>query len=446
VTTGIIIAAPASGSGKTVLTLGLLRLLTRMGASVASAKVGPDYIDPAFHGAATGRACLNLDTWAMRGQTLASAISELSANAELIICEGVMGLFDGATARTGSTADLAALTGWPVVLVIDVRAQAASAAAVIRGFASHRTDVRVAGAIFNRVGSQRHASVIEDACSQTIPEVTRLGSIPRDEHLRLPERHLGLVQAGEHPDLLSFLDRAADLVAETVDVDTLRALASPWRGQAENIANETIAPPIPPIGQRLAVARDAAFSFAYPLSLNRWRAAGAEVIPFSPLANEPPDPCADAVYLPGGYPELHAGQLAGNDVFLSGLRNAAGNGAAVFGECGGYMVLGNGLMDAKGSPHAMAGLLPLVTSFADRGLHLGYRQASLVSDGPLGLSGTSFRGHEFHYARTVEEGPGEALFTCADAIGTELGPTGLIRGRVFGSFVHLIDQDAPGSI
>lgn len=444
--TGIIIAAPSSGSGKTVLTLGLLRLLSRTGEAVASAKVGPDYIDPAFHSAATGRACLNLDPWAMRRQTIATAISELLADSELILCEGVMGLFDGATARTGSTADLAALTGWPVILVVDVRAQAASAAAVVRGFATHRAGVRVAGVIFNRVGSKRHASVIEDACSEVIPNVTRLGSIPRAENFSLPERHLGLVQAGEHPDLLSFLDRAADLVAETVDIEALRSLAKPWRNPDPVIENDTLDPPIPPLGQRIAVARDAAFSFAYPLSLDRWHAAGVEVIPFSPLANDAPDRGADAVYLPGGYPELHAGQLAGNNVFLSGVRKAADNGAAVLGECGGYMALGEGLIDAGGQRHVMAGLLPLVTSFADRGLHLGYRRATLVSDGPLGPAGTSFRGHEFHYARTVEEGPGEPLFTCEDAIGTEMGPMGLVHGRVLGSFVHLIDRELAGPV
>jgi cobyrinic acid a,c-diamide synthase len=436
---GLIVAAPASGSGKTVITLGLIRHLARSGTAVASAKAGPDYIDPAFHAAASGRPCFNLDPWAMRRETLAGIVRMLDADAEIIVCEGVMGLFDGATATAGSTADIAAAGGWPVILVVDAHAQAASAAAVVRGFAGHRSDVTVAGVIVNRIGSSRHADVVREACAATMPQVPVLGCLPRAVDLALPERHLGLIQATEHPDLPAFLGRAADLVRDHVDIPRLCRLARPWR---EDGAGAGAAAALPPLGQRIAIADDDAFAFRYPHVVDGWRRAGAELQFFSPLADQAPPAEADAVYLPGGYPELHAGRLAGNTVFLQGLRAAAGRGATVFGECGGYMVLGDGLIDGDGQRHAMAGLLPLETSFADRRLHLGYRRATLAVSGPLGAAGVRYRGHEFHYARTVRTGPGPALFTCADATGTPLGPTGHSRNRVFASFVHLIDREA----
>jgi cobyrinic acid a,c-diamide synthase len=437
VTPGLIVAAPASGSGKTVFTLGLLRHLARSGHAVASAKVGPDYIDPAFHTAATGRSCLNLDPWAMRSATLAAAVTALSGEAEIIVCEGVMGLFDGATVHEGSTADLAVSGGWPVVLVVDAGAQAASAAAVVRGFATHRPQVRVAAVVFNRVGSDRHAEILREACHLAVPEVPVLGCVPTAEGLALPERHLGLVQAVEHPDLETFLDRAASMIAEHTDVAAIIALARQWCTPLE----ASTGVPIAPLGQRIAVADDAAFSFRYPLTLTGWRTAGAEILPFSPLADEAAATVADAVYLPGGYPELYAGRIAASHRFLGGLRRAADRGAAILGECGGYMVLGDGLVDAQGNHHAMAGLLPLETSFAERRLHLGYRRARIAVDCPLGKAGQFFRGHEFHYARILREGPGRPLFGCADAGRRDLGGTGTLVGRTMGSFIHLIDRE-----
>ena len=435
---GLIVAAPASGSGKTVFTLGLLHHLARNGIAVASAKAGPDYIDPAFHSAASGRPCLNLDPWAMAPATIGAACTRLAAAADVIVCEGVMGLFDGATAEAGSTVDLAALTGWPVVLVIDVRGQAASAAAVVRGFATHRPDVQVAAVVFNRVGSERHVETLCQASAKFVPGVPVLGCLPRLADLDLPERHLGLVQAGEHPDLRAFLERAAAHVGDNVDTGALLRLARPWAVDGGSVV------PIPPPGQRIAMTDDGAFGFRYPLIIDGWRHAGAEILPFSPLADEEPDAHADAVYLAGGYPELHAGRLAGNRRFLGGLGRAAKHGATVFGECGGYMVLGRGIVDAEGRRHGMAGLLALETSFAARHLHLGYRRAVLAGDCVFGPAGTAFRGHEFHYATVVEEGPGTPLFACRDAAGRERGSTGLRDGTVMGSFVHLIDGEAHG--
>lgn len=441
-TRGLILASCASGGGKTVLTLACLRRLTKAGMRVAAAKTGPDYIDAAFHSAASRRACVNLDTWAMRPATLAGLVRRLGADAELILCEGVMGLFDGAASGGGATADLAAETGWPVVLVVDVSGQGASAAAAVRGFAGHRGDITVAGVIFNRVGSPRHEAILRASMAASLPEIPVLGCVPRIAELSLPARHLGLVQAGEHPRLEGFFDGAARTLAHHIDIAALMDLARPSRLGGEGDVSAPAPVLIPPLGQRIAVARDEAFAFAYGAVLDGWRAAGAEIFFFSPLADEAPErgEGVDAVYLPGGYPELHAGRIAANRRFLAGLREAAGGGAKIFAECGGYMVLGEELTDAEGRRHAMAGLLPLTTSFAERGLHLGYREVRLEAASPLGEAGTSFRGHEFHYAGILTEPADNALFTCRDAGGESLGAAGLRAGTVCGSFIHLIDQ------
>ena len=433
---GLIVAAASSGAGKTTVTLGLLRHLARTGMRVASAKMGPDYIDREFHAAAGGRVCLNLDPWAMRTETLAGTVAAVEAGADFVICEGVMGLFDGiGVAGDGSTATLAELTGWPVVVVLDVRGQSATAAAVLAGLARHRPGLRVAGVILNRVGSPSHGETVAEACRRALPEVAVLGSIPRSAGLERPERHLGLVQAREQADLVAFLDRAADAVAGAIDLPALATLARPaMLGPAPPPS------PLPPLGQRIAVADDLAFAFAYPAMLDGWRRAGAEVIPFSPLAGEAPAGDADAVFLPGGYPELHAGRLAAASGWRDGLVAAAARGAAIYGECGGYMALGQGLVDASGARHPMAGLLPVETSFASRKLHLGYRRIRSREATPLGPAGTRFRGHEFHYATVGEEAPGAVLFDAEDAAGRTIGAAGRRQGTVFGSFLHLIDR------
>ncbi len=433
---GFIIAAPSSGSGKTVLTLGILRALKNKGISVSSAKVGPDYIDPAFHTAATGRQCLNLDPWAMRDVVRQQNLSRVSAASDLIVCEGVMGLFDGATATTGSTADVAAWSGWPVILVVDVRAQAASAAAIVRGFESHRNDVTLAGVIFNKTGSERHAQTLRDAMADSLPRIPVLGMMPRMDELALPSRHLGLVQASEHAELEAFLETAAHHVASHVDMDGLQQVASP----AVRHDSSGTAVALNPMGQRIAVASDTAFAFCYDHVLQGWRDAGVELTQFSPLANEGPPDDADAVYLPGGYPELFGPQLASAETFLSTMRRAANRGSAVYGECGGYMVLGNTIVDADGNSHRMTGLLPLETSFAERSLHLGYRRVNTCADSPLGPKGCAFTGHEFHYARATSENPDIALFQAFDSSSTDLGAMGMVVGNIAGSFFHLIDQ------
>jgi len=430
---GLIIAAPSSGCGKTVVTLALLRHLSDSGLPVGSFKVGPDYIDPAFHAAATGQPCRNLDPWGMRPQTLNATLDAVAQGAGLVIGEGVMGLFDGAVGEAGSTADLAAGLGLPVVLVVDVGAQAASAGALVRGFVNHRADVRVMGIIFNRVGGAAHAETLREACRPL--GVPVLGMVPWTDDLTLPERHLGLVQAAETGDLETFLASAAEIVGRHVDIGELHRLAVPVA-----VADGINAPPIAPLGQRTAVARDAAFAFIYDHVLEGWRNAGCEILTFSPLAGESVPDGADAVYLPGGYPELHAGVIAVNQAFLDDLRDIAARQLPIYGECGGYMVLGEALIDAAGVRHPMAGLLPVVTSFAERRMHIGYRMLTVATESPLGSHATAFRGHEFHFAGIVTEDTSAPLFQASDVRDGNEAPMGCVRGSVMGSFAHLIDR------
>ena len=439
---GLVIAAPRSGAGKTTVTLGLLRALRRRGRAVQPFKCGPDYIDPAFHEIAAGRPSYNLDTWAMDAGLIATLAATASTDADIAVAEGVMGLFDGAAARgrsgSGTTADLAALLGWPVVLVLDVTGQTETAAAVALGCARYRDDVDIAGVILNRVASQRHLSLIAPAFERI--KLPVFGAMLRENGIALPERHLGLVQAREIATIEQRLDRLADLIDAAIDVDTIRQSARPAKllPTAGNERSSESRHHLPPPGQRIALAQDLAFSFMYPHLLRQWRNAGAEIIPFSPLADEAPDPAADAVWLPGGYPELHAGTLASAHVFRAGLRNLAERSVPIHGECGGYMVLGQGLEDADGHKHEMTGLLGLETSFAKRKLHLGYRRARLQVACSLGAEGTEVFGHEFHYAGTVST-MGQSLVDCTDASGAEVPEQGVRQGSTTGTFFHLID-------
>jgi cobyrinic acid a,c-diamide synthase len=420
---GLVIAAPASRSGKTVMTLGLLRALRNRGVRVASAKAGPDYIDPRFHEAATGRPCFNLDLWAMGGKRVATYLDHLARDADLVIIEGVMGLFDGPESGAGSTADLAAELNLPVALVVDCASMGQSAGAMIRGFDQPEP---AAAIILNRVAGARHERIVKDA----IADPGRIvGAIPRTDALALPSRHLGLVQASEHDELETFLEDAARIVSVSSDLEALLRKTRPIPSL------DIPAPPFPPLGQRIAIARDRAFAFSYPHLLHDWTRGGAEVVPFSPLSDEGPDEAADAIYLPGGYPELCAERLSRNRGFIDGVRRAASAGALVYGECGGFMALGDYLIDREGVRHSMAGLLPGGTSFRDPKLQLGYR--SFRHSSPLPFP-ASLRGHEFHYSRLDGNGDAEPLFEASNTRGDRLGPMGAKRGRVMGSYAHII--------
>lgn len=430
---GLLISAPASGTGKTTLMLGLLRAFADQGVAVQPFKSGPDYIDPGFHRVAAGRASVNLDSWAM-GQGLLSHLLHAATGADLVLAEGSMGLFDGVAcpgeSGSGASADIAALTGWPVVLVLDVSGQAQSAAAGALGFAAMRADVKLAGVVLNRVASPRHEALVRAGMRDA--GITVLGALPRRASIEMPERHLGLVQAQEHHALDDILSEAATFIAGHVDLPRLRAAA-----RAHSLPPAGSHAATPP-GQRIALAQDAAFSFVYPHVLDSWRAAGAEIVPFSPLADQAPDPGADICWLPGGYPELHAGQLAAASQFQTGLQSFARS-RPVHGECGGYMAMGAALIDKDGLRHRMAGLLGLVTSYQKRKMHLGYRLADLRTPLPGHTTAARLRGHEFHYS-TILDQPDAPLARVFDANGAEVAETGSRRGHATGTFFHMIAE------
>jgi cobyrinic acid a,c-diamide synthase len=430
----LMLAAPRSGSGKTTVTLGLLRAFRRQGIRVVGVKSGPDYIDPAFHAVASGREGLNLDSWSMPPSLVAALAARAAEGSDLLLCEASMGLFDGVPAppgRTGASADVAAALGMPVVLVLDVSGQAQSAAAVLKGCASYDPRIRIVGVILNRVGSPRHRRLAGEAIeAQGVPI---LGALPRLDDLALPERHLGLVQAVETDRLDARLDRIGDRIAEHIDLHALRACAAPLGASNDAPAPIALAPP----GQRIALASDSAFSFIYPHLLSDWRAAGAQIRFFSPLADEAPPEDCDFCWLPGGYPELHAARLATASHFMGGMRSFAST-RPVHGECGGYMALGASLTDASGARHAMAGLLGVETSFARRKMTLGYREISLAADCALGPLGARFRGHEFHYSTLAGDGADAPFALAGDAYGATPAPSGSRRGLVTGSYFHVI--------
>lgn len=435
---GVIIAAPRSGSGKTSVTIGLLRALKRRGIVARGVKSGPDYIDPGFHRAASGLSGMNLDSWVMAPDLLDTLGITAARDSEYLIIESAMGLFDGIEAgagRRGSASDLAARYGWPVVLVLDVSGQSQTAAVIAKGFATFDPSVRVAGVVLNQVASERHHAQAAAAIERA--GVPVLGSIRRNPDMALPERHLGLVQAEEIGALEAFIDRLADVMEASLDIDAILRAATPAT-PATFAGNARIA--IAPPGQRIAVARDAAFSFLYPHLLWQWREAGAEIVPFSPLADEGPDPSCNVCWLPGGYPELHAGRLAAAERFLEATRAFAAV-APVHGECGGFMVLGEAIEDADGDRHKMLGLLGHTTSFARRRMNLGYRRARLLGDCPIGRSGTWLRGHEFHYATLVVPGDDAPLAELCDGLDNPLGMSGARRLRVSGTFFHAMAAD-----
>lgn len=427
---GILVSAPNSGAGKTVITLAIMRAMQDMGVDVAPAKAGPDFIDPAYHHAATGLESYNLDCWSMRRGIVKSLACNLTKGEKRLVVEGMMGLFDGAIDGTGSSADLAKCLDLPVLFVIDATNQSHSVAALVKGFANFMPGLRLAGIILNKVGSSRHETMLRQALEPI--GVPVLGAVYRNAGLILPSRHLGLVQACEDQNIQSFISNAARIIRQSIDIAQIIALSK----MDENALIVDPVSQIPPLGQRIAVSRDDAFRFAYPHLLDGWRKSGAELSFFSPLADETPDKYADAVYLCGGYPELFAEQLAATRNFKKSLTTLAQKGTCIYGECGGYMTLGKTIEDANGNQHPMLGLLPVKTSFKQKKLHLGYRRVEPANNF---FYRQTMRGHEFHYASIVEEKGGSPLFKAYDSVGVFLGNRGVRVNNIAGSFVHLID-------
>jgi cobyrinic acid a,c-diamide synthase len=443
----LIIAAPASGSGKTTVTLALLAALRRRGLAVAPFKVGPDFIDPGHHAVVCGRPSRNLDGWMCGESGVREAFARGCAGAGMAVVEGVMGLFDGAAGDSdaGSTAEIARWLGGRLLLVVDTRSQARSAAALVQGFSRFDPRLDFAGVIFNRVGSARHAELLRAALASVPGLPPLLGCLPREEALALPERHLGLVTAGDAVPNEAFYDRLADWLERHVDVDLLLSLPPLVKGGRGGFEPDEIPlnPPLPK-GEaktrvRIAVARDEAFCFCYPENLELLAEAGAEIVPFSPL-RDPALPAGIAgLYLPGGYPELHAGRLAQNESLLREIREAADSGLPIYAECGGFMLLAESIDERP-----MAGVFPARALMLTKRKALGYRQVTFTRDTILGPAGTVARGHEFHYSETVMP-PGIArVYHLTRADGTGLDDEGFVSGNVLASYVHLHFGSNPG--
>ncbi len=426
---GFMIAAPKSASGKTTITLGLLTALRHRNINVRAAKSGPDYIDPAFHAIATQNTSFNLDSWAMPFPLLDHLLNSSTENADLFIIESSMGFFDGIEneeGKKGCGADLALRYNIPIILVLDITGQAQSAAAIAYGFAHINPKIQFLGVILNNVASPRHYHNTKAALNRI--NIPVLGSIPRNLKLHLPTRHLGLIQAEEHKDLDNHLNFLADLIEENIDLDHLLSRIPQFSIPPDHT---TIA--LPPLGQRIAVARDIAFSFIYPHILDGWYRQGISIHFFSPINNEIPPKNCDSCWLPGGYPELYAEQIANADQFLLGLQTFAKT-KPVHGECGGYMIMGKSLIDKNGQVHRMSGLLSHSCSYAKPKIHLGYRIAKLSNhDRDL-----SIYGHEFHYATLSDSGNDQPYAYLSDGTGNYLGPEGGRRNQITGCFFHSI--------
>lgn len=433
----IVIAGTASGVGKTTVATGIMAALVRRGFKVQPFKVGPDYIDPSYHTWATGRPSRNLDTWLLPHGAVVELFRRAAADADMAIIEGVMGLYDGhsSLSEAGSTAELAKLLGAPVVLVVDAHGAGRSLAAMVRGYAAFDPGLHLCGVVLNGVGSPGHIALCREAI-ETDTGIPVLGGLPRDDELRLPERHLGLVPMAEGPAGQEYLERLVAQVEAAIALDRLVELS----GQATPPqTTPSLFPdrPLPP-RVRLAVAQDRAFSFYYQDSLDLLTAWGAEIVPFSPLRDGSLPPGSDGIYLGGGFPELYAGELAENRGMREAIRQAGEGGVPVYGECGGLMYLGQSIRDFEGREFPMVGLIPARSVLRPEGarrLTLGYRTVRALRYGPLLRRGAEVRGHEFHWS-VLEPGPGDSrsAYRIVDQGGRR---EGFHIGSVLASYVHL---------
>lgn len=399
----ILVAAPASGQGKTTVTAALARLHARQGKRVRAFKCGPDFLDPMWLELATGQAVHNVDLWMTGEEDVRTRLYAAAQDADLVIVEGVMGLFDGEP----SAAELARRFGLRVLAVIDASAMSATFGALAFGLQHYRPGLSWAGVLANRVGGPRHAQLLQAAlpASDSTAPSSWLGAVMRNAAFKLPQRHLGLTVAGELPDALARLDAAADALQHTplgqMDTEALRRWSVAFDAPPKmRPAPKWLA------GQTVAVARDAAFCFIYAANIDTLRELGAQLVFFSPLANEPVPAC-DAVWLPGGYPELHTHALAGSRTCRDSLRAHVAQGRPVWAECGGMMALFDAIVDIEGNHHPAWGLLPGVVRMQPRLAGLGMQQ--------LALSAGTLRGHTFHYStcespleprRRTDPGPG----------------------------------------
>jgi cobyrinic acid a,c-diamide synthase len=433
----LVVAGVASGVGKTTFTLGLLEVLRRRGVVVQPFKVGPDFIDPGFHGLIAGRPSHNLDGWLCSREVVRATVARHAADADLALVEGVMGCFDGRGAGSdeGSTAEIAKWLGAPVVLVVDAWAMARSAGAVVLGFERFDPELDLAGVVFNRVAGEAHWRWLREAVAARC-RAAPLGYLPGRDSLALPERHLGLVTAAERGLSLALRDALAGAIEASVDVDGLLRLARSAVEPAAAPARALHGRGGPPRA-RIGVARDVAFQFYYPANLDLLRAAGAELVFWSPLDDaELPD--VDALYLGGGYPEVHAGRLAANRPMRGAVRAFALDGRPVYAECGGLLYLAEALEDEAGVLQPMVGLLPTVGRMAPKRLTLGYAEVEVTRGTPIGPAGTVARGHEFHASR-LDEVPDRVprAYSVRTRPGVPPRAEGYLIGETLMSYVHL---------
>jgi cobyrinic acid a,c-diamide synthase len=432
---GIVIAGTQSGCGKTSVSLGLMAALRRRGLSVQPFKVGPDFIDPGHHEAVTGRTSHNLDGWMLGRDTVRGIFGRYAAGADVVVVEGVMGLFDGAsgTGETGSTAEIAKWLGLPVLLVVDARSMARSAAALVGGFLSFDPGLAFAGVAMNKVGSAGHRDILAEAAS-ALP-VPVLGYLGREDGIMTPSRHLGLVTAQDHAWEEHALGRLSAWIETGLDLDGLLASLP-----ALDLSGLQPAPPPARIVRRarIGLARDRAFCFYYAESLRLLEQAGAELVPFSPMADPHLPPGLDGLYLGGGYPELHGPALADNASMRVDVKRFAYSGRPVHAECGGFMYLLRAIEAGGGAAYPMAGVFNRTCRMADRLQALGYREVATTLPTLLGPAGTVLRGHEFHYSALEGADPeARQAYAATDRNGRPAAAEGLLRADALGSYVHL---------
>lgn len=430
---GIVVAGTQSGSGKTTLTLAILASLMRRGFRVASFKVGPDFIDPGHHTRITGTACRNLDGWMLSKSCNQEIFSRHVNSADVAVVEGVMGLFDGYDGKTeaGSTAQMAKWLNLPVLLAVNAKSMARSAAALVHGFETFDPDLRFGGVIFNQLGSSRHLNYLKDALSGHV-HMPCLGGLLRNADIAIPERHLGLVTLQDHRLSPTAISQLADFIESAVDMDTLISRFSDIHVEPQPAPSPPVSPKV-----KIGVAMDQAFCFYYPDNLDALAAAGAEIVPFSPISDSRLPEGLNGIYLGGGYPELHAETLAANSSLRFQILAASRKGLPIYAECGGLMYLCRELTDMDGRSHAMTGCFPFSTRMLQRLKTLGYREITLKNDTILGQAGRIIRGHEFHYSEIIPPSQFPGVYVVTSRFGESMVEEGFQVNNTLGSYIHL---------
>ena len=448
---GIVVAGTQSGSGKTTLTLAILATLKRRGFRVVSFKVGPDFIDPGHHTRITGTACRNLDGWMLSKSCNQKIFNRQIESADFAVVEGVMGLFDGYDGKSeaGSTAQMAKWLNLPVLLAVNAKSMARSAAAVVYGFEKFDPDLRFSGVIFNQLGSARHLNYLKDAISGRV-QMPCIGGMLRNEDIAIPERHLGLVTLQDHPMAPSAIDRLADFIESSVDMDALLACFSDIHADPETALSTVQVEPascrLPESVKsrqdagstvKIGVAMDSAFCFYYSDNLDALTTAGAELVPFSPIADSSLPEGLSGIYFGGGYPELHAEKLAANSQLRSMILASSLKGMPIYAECGGLMYLCRELTDMDGRNHPMTGCFSFSTRMLHRLKTLGYREIILKNDTILGKAGQKIRGHEFHYSEIIPHAEVNGVYTVMSRFGESKVEEGFQVNNTLGSYIHL---------